>query len=145
MRDIQQAIDTLRAANASIDGIQSELSAMAAETHPNAAEIECREYRLRDAEEARSTAALRVLQFEADAMAAELLALDRRRCDLLARLHGFLAMDVIATPDNRSTRTISAALLSRDPDAEELADPTRTAAGAWRLRFEGLVAGQIED
>jgi hypothetical protein len=140
MQNREQAIGALNAAIARVDYLKL-CSGPLEDSH----ELERRRRDLAIAEETRSTAAFRILQLDADAMAAELLDLERRRVELLARVHGFLTMDGHGALNLRCTRTMSAALLSQQLRSEQPDQDVKNAAAEWRRRLDALLAGRIND
>jgi hypothetical protein len=139
MRTMEEAAQTLNAAIARIEYLTG-----CTDHLDDSQDIERRRRDLAAAEETRSTAALRILQLDAEGLAAKLLNLERQRSELLTLLHGFLAMEGPGSRDLRCTRTISAALLSQRLRSEQPAQDTTTAAVDWRARFNALCAGGHE-
>jgi len=140
MQNREQAIGALNAAIARVDYLK-----LCSGPLEDSQDLERGRQDLAIAEETRSTAAFRVLQLDADAMAAELLDLERRRVELLVRVHGFLTMDRHGAFDLRCTRTMSAALLSQQLRSEQPDQDVKNAAAEWRRRLDALLAGRISD
>lgn len=96
---------------------------------------------IHQAEEVRSTAAFRLLQLEADAIAVEVLRSGKSRPDLLNQLRGFLEAALFGGPELRCTRAISAALRDSAPGSLDSSPSAAAAAALWQRRFEELLAG----
>ena len=133
----QQAKTNLRAAHLVIHETHTKLAALPSDTADDErAELQDQ---VRHAKETTTTCTLAILMRAAEAEAAELIALEKRRSELLTSLRvysqGLFQID--ARPPYES-RAVSAALLLASESPEPSEDALRAAVHRWANRFEEI-------